>query len=41
MPWERRTPTVVDRHSREKIPWVVAKFSVVEKSMLVIHSRWH
>ena len=47
MPWERHTPRVVDRHSGEKIPWVVDKLSVadkslvVEKSLLVDHSKWH
>uniref|UniRef100_A0A2N9FI93 Integrase catalytic domain-containing protein n=1 Tax=Fagus sylvatica TaxID=28930 RepID=A0A2N9FI93_FAGSY len=46
MPWERPTPTVVDRHSGKKIPWVVDKFTVadkslvVEKSLLVDHSKW-
>ncbi len=47
MPWERHTPRVVDRHSGEKIPWVVDKLLVadkslvVEKSLLVDHSKWH
>ena len=47
MPWERHTPRVVDGHLGEKIPWVVDKLSVankslvVEKSLLVDHSKWH
>ena len=55
MPWERhtprvvdkRTPRVVDRHTGEKIPLVVDKLMVadkslgVEKSLLVDHSKWH
>uniref|UniRef100_A0A2N9G5K4 Retrotransposon gag domain-containing protein n=1 Tax=Fagus sylvatica TaxID=28930 RepID=A0A2N9G5K4_FAGSY len=35
MPWERHMPRVVDRHSGEKIPWVVDKLSVADKSLVV------
>jgi hypothetical protein len=44
---DRRTPKVVDRHTGEKIPSMVDKltvadkFLVVEKSLLVDHSKWH
>ena len=55
MPWEKPTPRgvdkctprVVDRHTGEKIPLVVDKLMVadkslgVEKSLLVDHSKWH
>ena len=47
MPWERHTPTVVDKHKEEKTPsvgdklMVANKSLVVEKSLLVDHNKWH
>ena len=47
MPWERHTPTVVDKRMGEKTPSVGNKLMVankslaVEKSLLVDHNKWH
>ena len=32
---------IMDRLLGVRIPWVVAKFLVVEKPLLVDHSRWY